>query len=43
MPQKQTKKKAKELLEAYNKQLADARIQAQEIVDKAMKRAQEET
>ena len=34
--------KAKELLAEYNKQLADARIKAQEIVDKAMKRAQEE-
>ena len=34
--------KAKQLLEAYNKQLADARIKAQEIVDKANKRAQEE-
>ena len=33
--------KAKELLAEYNKQLADARIKAQEIVDKAMKRAQE--
>ena len=35
-------KKAKALLDEYNKQLADARIKAQEIVDKAMKRAQEE-
>lgn len=34
--------KAKQLLEDYKKQLADARIQAQEIVDKANKRAQEE-
>lgn len=34
--------KAKALLDEYNKQLADARIKAQEIVDKAMKRAQEE-
>ena len=33
---------ADELLAEYNKQLADARIKAQEIVDKAMKRAQEE-
>ncbi len=34
--------KAKQLLDEYNKQLSDARIKAQEIVDKANKRAQEE-
>lgn len=34
--------KAKQLLEEYQKQLASARIQAQEIVDKAMKLAAEE-
>lgn len=35
-------KKAKQLLEDYHKQLADARLKAQEIVDKAERRAQEE-
>jgi F-type H+-transporting ATPase subunit b len=34
--------KAQELLKEYHDQLATARIQAQEIVDKAIKRAQEE-
>lgn len=34
--------KAKQVLEEYQKQLASARIQAQEIVDKAMKLAAEE-
>ncbi len=33
---------AKKTLEEYQKQLADARVQAQEIVDKAMKQAQKE-
>ncbi|MBB5337013.1 F0F1 ATP synthase subunit B [Pectinatus brassicae] len=35
-------KKAQQTLAEYQKQLADARITAQEIVDKATKRAQEE-
>lgn len=34
--------KAKQLLEEYHAHLADARIKAQEIVDKAIKRAQDE-
>ncbi len=34
--------KAKQVLDEYQKQLADARIAAQNIVDKATKRAQEE-
>lgn len=34
--------KAKQLLEEYHEHLADARIKAQEIVDKAIKRAQDE-
>lgn len=35
-------KKAKQTLDEYQKQLAEARLKAQEIVDKAMKRAQQE-
>ncbi|WP_196596132.1 F0F1 ATP synthase subunit B [Pectinatus frisingensis] len=35
-------KKAQQVLGEYQKQLADARVSAQSIVDKAMKRAQEE-
>ena len=35
-------KKAKQTLDEYQKQLAEARVKAQEIVDKAMKRAQQE-